>query len=117
MALHRGPALIPSGPQRWSIDFVHNQRADGRPFRVFPVVDQWSRESPVLEPALVIGGRDVAAEVTSRALEDWAYLRGVQLDFIRPCKPVENATIDVAAMLKIFWEAWQTGVLGGVAKH
>ena len=30
----------------------------------------------------------------SRALEDWAYRRGVQLDFIRPGKPVENAFIE-----------------------
>ena len=29
----------------------------------------------------------------SRALADWAYRRGVQLDFIRPGKPVENAFI------------------------
>lgn len=30
----------------------------------------------------------------SRALEDWAYRRGVQLDFIRPGRPVENAFIE-----------------------
>ena len=30
-------------------------------------------------------------EFQSRALEDWAYRRSVQLDFIRPGKPVENA--------------------------
>ena len=30
----------------------------------------------------------------SRALEDWAYQRGVQLDVIRPGKPVENAHIE-----------------------
>lgn len=116
MALHRGPAPVPGGPQeRWSMDFVHDQLADGRPFRVLTVVDQWSRQSPVLEPALGIRGQDVAAvldrvigrgppprsitvdhgtEFMSRALEDWAYQRGVQLDFIRPGKPVENAHIE-----------------------
>jgi len=97
------------------MDFVHDQLADGRPFRVLSVVDQWSRQSPVLEPALAIRGQDVAAvldrvigrgppprsitvdhgtEFLSRALEDWAYQRGVQLDFIRPGKPVENAHIE-----------------------
>ncbi len=30
----------------------------------------------------------------SRALENWAFARGVQLDFIRPGKPVENAFIE-----------------------
>jgi putative transposase len=37
---------------------------------------------------------DHGTEFTSRALEDWAYQRGVQLDFIRPGKPVENAFIE-----------------------
>ncbi len=37
---------------------------------------------------------DHGTEFMSRALEDWAYRRGVQLDFIRPGKPVENAFIE-----------------------
>ena len=37
---------------------------------------------------------DHGTEFTSRALEDWAYQRGVQLDFIRPCKPIENAFVE-----------------------
>ncbi len=116
MCLHRGPGPLATAlHQRWSMDFVHDQLFDGRPFRVLTVVDQWSRQSPVLEPAFAIGGRDVAAvleritvatgaprsitvdhgtEFMSKALEDWAYRRGVQLDFIRPGKPVENAHIE-----------------------
>ena len=37
---------------------------------------------------------DHGTEFQSRALEDWAYRRGVQLDFIRPGNPVENAFIE-----------------------
>jgi len=37
---------------------------------------------------------DHGTEFQSRALEDWAYRRGVQLDFIQPGKPVENAFIE-----------------------
>jgi putative transposase len=37
---------------------------------------------------------DHGTEFMSRALEDWAFQRGVQLDFIRPGKPVENAFIE-----------------------
>jgi putative transposase len=37
---------------------------------------------------------DHGTEFQSRALEEWAYRRGVQLDFIRPGKPVENAFIE-----------------------
>lgn len=116
IALHRGPAPTPTRPrERWSMDFVHDAFADGRPFRVLTVVDQWSRQSPLLEVATAMSGRSVAealdrvlgagmrprsitvdhgTEFTSRALEDWAYRRGVQLDFIRPGKPVENAHIE-----------------------
>jgi putative transposase len=37
---------------------------------------------------------DHGTEFQSRALEDWAYQRGIQLHFIRPGKPVENAFIE-----------------------
>jgi len=116
IALHRGPAPLPIGPtDRWSMDFVHDALADGRQFRVLTVVDQWSRQSPILEVASSLSGATVGValdrvlaagapprsitvdhgtEFMSRALEDWAYQRGVQLDFIRPGKPVENAFIE-----------------------
>ncbi len=115
-ALHRGPAPVPVGPaERWSMDFVHDQLADGRAFRVLTVVDQWSRQSPILEAGFSLRGSDVAAaldrvlatgisprsitvdhgtEFTSRALEDWAYTRGVALDFTRPGKPTDNGHIE-----------------------
>jgi putative transposase len=116
IALHRGPAPIPTGPtERWSMDFVHATLADGRPFRVLTVVDHWSRQSPMLEVGLRMSGETVGraldralngapgprsitvdhgTEFQSRALEDWAYRRGVQLDFIRSGKPAENAFIE-----------------------
>jgi len=115
-ALHCGPAPMPVGPaERWSMDFVHDQLADGRPFRVLTVVDQWSRQSPILEAGFSLRGSDVAAaldrvlatgvkprsitvdhgtEFTSRALEDWAYAHGIALDFTRPGKPTDNGHIE-----------------------
>jgi len=116
MCLHRGP--VPQAQrthERWSMDFVHDQLFDGQPFRVLTVVDQFSRLSPVLEPRHSFSGGDVAevldraiartgtplsitvdhgTEFTSRVLEDWAYRRGVKLDFIRPGKPTENGHIE-----------------------
>nr|MBA2485916.1 transposase family protein [Nitrospira sp.] len=89
--------------------------ADGRPFRILTVVDHWSRHSPMLEAGFRMSGETVGqaldralngrpgprsitvdhgTEFQSRALEDWAYRRSVQLDFIRPGKPVENAFIE-----------------------
>jgi putative transposase len=116
IALHRGPAPTPIGrTERWSMDFVHDGLADGRPFRVLTTIDHWSRECPLLEVATSFSGAAVGAaldgvlddgpapqsitvdhgtEFMSRALEDWAYGRRVQLDFIRPGKPVENAFIE-----------------------
>lgn len=97
------------------MDFVHDTLADGRPFRILTVVDNWNRCSPVLEAGFQMSGEAVSqvlervlgegqgprsitvdhgTEFQSRALEDWAYRRGVQLDFIRPGKPVENAFIE-----------------------
>jgi putative transposase len=41
----RVPMIVPDGPnQRWSVDFVSDQLANGSRFRVFNVVDDYSRE-------------------------------------------------------------------------
>ena len=46
VSLHRGVVPPASGRnQRWSMDFVHDELASGRTFRVLTVIDQWSRES------------------------------------------------------------------------
>ena len=112
MSLHRGPAPAPTGPgQRWSMDFVHDQLVNGQPFRVLTVVDNWSRESPVLEVGFRLTGNSVVealsrvgktvclpacitvdhgTEFTSRALDCWAWENKVQLDFTRPGKPTDN---------------------------
>jgi putative transposase len=116
MCLHRGPVPVPSAPhERWSMDFVHDQLFDGRPFRILTVVDQLSRESPLIEVGFAMSGQRVAeaidrrpadvplpvsitvdhgTEFTSKALEDWAWRHGVKLDFIRPGKPMENGYIE-----------------------
>lgn len=57
IALHRGPAPTPT--ERWSMDFVHDTLADGRPFRILTVVDHRSRHSPVLEVGVRISGGTV----------------------------------------------------------
>ena len=98
-----------------TVEYGFCARCAGRPVRILTVVDQWSRHSPLLEVAArqsgqtvgetldrVLEGRerprsitvDHGTEFQSRALEDWAYRRGVQLDFIRLGKPVENVFIE-----------------------
>jgi putative transposase len=113
---HRGiPPAASRAHERWSMDFVHDALLDGRAFRVLTVIDQWSRWSPILEVAQNLSGSSVAealdraisqhgkprtitvdngTEFTFRALDEWAYRRGVTLDFIRPGKPTENGFIE-----------------------
>lgn len=101
--------------ERWSMDFMADRLDDGRQFRVLTVVDHFSRECPVIEAALTMSGPSVAAildrvaatygypkaitvdngsEFYSQAFDSWAYRHHIQLDFIRPGKPVENAYIE-----------------------
>ena len=41
----RAPMAIPQGPnQRWSLDFVSDALVCGRRFRIFALVDDYSRE-------------------------------------------------------------------------
>ncbi len=97
------------------MDFVHDSGADGRAFRAFTLVDDFTRECPVIEVDRRLGADRVVAVLTrlaacrglpatisldngpefhSRALDAWAFQHGVQLQFIRPGKPVENAFIE-----------------------
>lgn len=101
--------------ESWSMDFVSDMLVDGRRLRVLAVVDNCTREALVLEVDFSMGGEYVARnldrvisergppariicdngpEFASRALDLWAYERGVKLAFIRPGKPVENAFVE-----------------------
>ena len=101
--------------QRWSMDFMSERVADGRWFRILTVVDQFTRECLCLLAdqsltgekvgqalELVVGQRgaprsitvDNGSEFASRVMDAWAYRHGIQLEFIRPGKPVENGFIE-----------------------
>jgi transposase InsO family protein len=56
----------------WSYDFVFDQTADGRPLKVLPVVDEFTRECLVL-----LVGRSLAAKDVIRALAKAASQRGM----------------------------------------
>src|SRR5215470_16733117 len=80
IALHRGPAPTPVGPQeRWSMDFVHDALADGRPFRVLTVVGTWSRHSPVLEVGVRMSGGTVG-QALDRVLGEKPGPRSITVD-------------------------------------
>jgi putative transposase len=104
------PATRPN--QRWSMDFVSDATEDGRRFRVFGIVDDFTRRCVALEVDTSFSGARLARllselgarvglpemlisdngpEFISRAMDQWAFASKVQLHFIRPGKPVENA--------------------------
>lgn len=113
---HRVPQALATAPnQRWSMDFMRARVADGRWFRILTVVDQFTREclglladqslsgekvAQALEPVVAQRGAprsitvDNGSEFASRVMDAWAYRQGIQLDFIRPGKPVENCFIE-----------------------
>ncbi len=116
----KGVQRVPTTPaqrpnQRWSMDFTSDTLANGRPFRTLNIVDDCTRECPAIEvdhslPGLrvvrVLEGLaetrglpetivvDNGPEFAGRALDRWAYQRRVQLHFIQPGKPVQNAFIE-----------------------
>jgi putative transposase len=101
--------------QHWSMDFVSDSLYNGRRFRVFTIVDDFSRECPALEVDHSLPGQrvtrvldriamtrglpevitlDNGPEFISKALDLWAYENSVKLRFIQPGKPVQNAFIE-----------------------
>lgn len=58
----RVPLPKPSAPnERWSMDFIHDQLADGRRFRCFTLVDDFTRQCLAIHADTSIGGSAVVA--------------------------------------------------------
>ena len=116
VAVARVPLPAPTRrTERWSMDFVSDALADGRVFRCFTLVDDYTHEClalaaghslpalrviEVLERVSAQAGLprsivcDNGPEFAGRALDVWAHQRGVALQFIRPGKPIENAFVE-----------------------
>ena len=110
------PLAVPAATnQCWSMDFMHDQLADGRSFRVFNLIDDFNREALSMEidfslPAervvraldQVIEWRgkpqairsDNGPEFISAKLTGWAEKRGIRLDYIQPGNPQQNAYVE-----------------------
>jgi putative transposase len=101
--------------QSWSLDFMCDSLASGRPFRTLNILDDFNREAVWIEvdfslPAeRVIRVLEIAAmgrglpeqirmdngpELISGALARWAEKNGVRLVHIQPGKPAQNAYIE-----------------------
>lgn len=99
----------------WSMDFMHDSLANGRTFRTFNVLDDYNREGLGIEvdfslPALrvirsleqIIEWRgkplaircDNGPEYLSGQLVEWAAKNQIQLQYIQPGKPQQNAYVE-----------------------
>jgi len=115
-AQRRLKPLPATGPgEHWSIDFMSDQLANGRRFRVLTAIDQVSREcvcldvaqrlpadavTRALDRAIEVYGQpmvitsDNGTEFTSSVFDQWAYSRGIELDFVAPGRPMDNGLIE-----------------------
>jgi len=112
----RVPMALPTrSNERWSLDFVSDQLANGRRFRVLNIVDDYSRRcigqlvdtsisglrlsrfldelhlTRPLPKAIVL---DNGPELTSKAMFLWSQQHHVKLQFIQPGKPTQNAFVE-----------------------
>ena len=108
----RAPIVVEAKPNaRWSLDFVHDQLASGRRFRILNIVDDVTRECLAAIPDTSISGKRVARELsalierrgkpgiivsdngtefTSNAVLSWSEANKVEWHFIMPGKPMQN---------------------------
>jgi putative transposase len=112
----RTPILIEARVNaRWSLDFVHDQFARGRRFRILNIVDDVTRECLAAIPDTSISGKRVARELTmlveargkprmivsdngteftSNAILSWAKGHAVDWHYIAPGRPMQNGYIE-----------------------
>lgn len=110
------PLLVPERlNQSWSMDFMSDSLVDGRRFRLLNIIDDYNRESlwieidtslpsrrviRVLERLLELRGKplrirvDNGPEFISDLLKLWCEEHNIEILFIQPGKPVQNAFIE-----------------------
>lgn len=103
--------------QAWSMDFMHDQLADGRHYRLFNVIDDYRREGIAIEagfslPSIrviktlnqLLEWRDKPSvircdngpEFISHEFTQWAKNQGIRIEYIQPGNPQQNAYIERA---------------------
>lgn len=112
----RRPLALPTqANQVWTMDFTHDQLASGKKFRTLNLMDGYTRESPRIEVDTSLPGLrvvrvleevarergypqaiqvDNGPEFISRVVDQWAFEHRVELYFIEPGKPTQNAQIE-----------------------
>ena len=99
----------------WSYDFVQDRTAEGRPFRILTLIDEYTRECLSLTVARKLNSQNVLDELstlfltrgipehirsdngpefTAKAVREWLELVGVKTLFIEPGSPWENGYVE-----------------------
>lgn len=112
----RLPKVMAQAPnQSCSMDFISDGFVDGRRLRCLNIVDDFTKQCLAIEVDTSFPGKRVVCvlerlaeriglpemvsvdngpEFTSKALDEWAYIRQLQLRFIEPGKPHQNAYVE-----------------------
>ena len=110
------PLAVPKGANvSWSVDFMSDSLLNGRRFRTFNVIDDFNREVLAIEVDFslttervnrvldrLVSWRglperirmDNGPEFTSIKMAEWADVNFVELDFIKPGKPMQNGYVE-----------------------
>jgi putative transposase len=101
--------------QTWSMDFMADSLTDGRSIRTFNVVDDYNREGLNIDVDLSLPARrviqslerliqwrgkpkaircDNGPEYISQTLRDWAQASDIEIKYIQPGKPTQNAYVE-----------------------
>lgn len=107
--------VIPYPDRMWSMDFMHDTLYKGKKFRTFNVIDEGVRECLAIEIDTSLSAErvvrilerlkdsrglpekirvDNGPEFTSALLMNWCAEHGVELAYIQPGKPYQNAFIE-----------------------
>ena len=99
----------------WSMDFMHDQLSDGRSYRLFNVIDDFNREGLAIDVDMSLPAErvkrsldqiiewrgkpkrirsDNGPEYISHTLAEWAKQNGIELMFIQPGNPQQNAYVE-----------------------
>lgn len=96
----------------WSFDFVSDRTESNRKLKTLSIVDDCSKKSPGLLVEYSIRSPDLTdffdslpnlprklrcdngPEMTSQHFLDWAHKRGIDIEYIEPGKPIQNAYIE-----------------------
>ncbi len=110
------PLTVPAGPnETWSADFMSDQLGCGRRFRTFNVLDDFNRQVLAVEVDTSLSSSrvvrsldqlkqvrglpkrirvDNGPEFRSTRFTQWAQSNGVEVAYIQPGKPTQNALIE-----------------------